>query len=143
MGQDFQSRLGLLCVLELVVDNQWDLWDLVDSVTSSHDQSWDSGCGQSGCNCESALVDIDLSVPSSPDLDGAEHSTSSAHVSEGSLSGSVGTTSVNTGNTSNGSTSSPGLGSALVTSNILDGMWLAVVLVQVCVDKLDNIRSDG
>jgi hypothetical protein len=38
----------------------------------------------------SVLVDVGLSVPSSPDLKGSEHATLTAHVTESTLTGSVG-----------------------------------------------------
>lgn len=38
----------------------------------------------------SLLLDVDTTVPSSPDLDGSEHATLAAHVTEGGLTGSVG-----------------------------------------------------
>ena len=55
----------------------------------------------------SLLVGVDLSVPSSVGLEGSEHSTLSALVTEGTLSGSGGTRATDSGNTSDGSTGSP------------------------------------
>lgn len=66
----------------------------------------------------------------------------SAHVSKSSLSGSVGTTSADTGNTSDGSSSSPGFGGSLVTSLARDGVGLTSVLVQVLEHILNQIGSD-
>ena len=49
-----------------------------------------------------ALVDLD--VPPTPDLGRGEHATGTAHVTEGSLTGTVGTTARDTGDTSDGTT---------------------------------------
>jgi len=55
----------------------------------------------------SSLGDIGLSVPFSPDLKWSEHSSFSAHVTEGSLTGSGGTRSRDSWDSCYGSTSSP------------------------------------
>ena len=88
-----------------------------------------------------ALVDLD--VPPTPDLGRGEHATGAAHVTEGSLTGTVGTTTRDTGNTGNSTTSSPRLSRGLVTSLLADGVWLALVLGHTSVHLLDDIRSDG
>jgi hypothetical protein len=67
-------------------------------------------------------------VPLSPGLGRGEHSTTSAHVSESSLSGSLGTTTSNSRNSGNSSSSSPRLGRGLVTSLLRDGVSLSPVL---------------
>jgi hypothetical protein len=67
------------------VNNQWKLWDFLNSVTTGHDE-WCAGRGsQSGSNGVSLLVGVNFSVPSSPDLERGEHVTFTAHVTEGSL----------------------------------------------------------
>jgi hypothetical protein len=55
----------------------------------------------------SLLGDVDLSVPLSPGAEGGEHTSLSAHVTEGGLSRSVGTATTDTGNTSDSTSSSP------------------------------------
>jgi len=73
------------------VEDERQLWDLLDSVTTSLDE-WSAGRGgESGGNGVSLLVGVDLSVPLSPDSKWGEHASLTAHVTEGSLSGSVGT----------------------------------------------------
>ena len=52
----------------------------------------------------SLLAKVDLLVPLSPDLGRSEHATRSAHVSESSLSSTVGSSSRNTRNTGNSTT---------------------------------------
>jgi len=102
---------GVLCLDDILeclgVNNEGYLCNLLDSVTSGEDKGGDGRTGKGGGQSVSALVKRGASVPSSPDLCGGEHSSTSAHVSESSLSGSVGTTTANTGDTSDGSTSSP------------------------------------
>ena len=91
----------------------------------------------------SSLSEVDFSVPSSPGDSGVEHSSSSAHVSEGSLSGSVGSGSSDSGNSCDGSTGSPGLGVVHHTGVLVYGVGLSSVLVQVVEDEMDDIVSDG
>jgi len=106
--EELDGIRGLDDVVEgLGVNDEGDLSDLLYAVTTGKDQGGDGGTGQSRGDGVSALVQVGASVPSSPDLGGCEHSSTSAHVSESSLSGSVGSTTANTGNTSNGSSSSP------------------------------------
>lgn len=106
--QQGEGILGLYDVLEsLAVDDEGNLSDVGDAVTSGKDESWDGRSGDGGCQSVTSLVKRGASVPSSPDLCGGEHSSTSAHVSESSLTGSVGTSTANTGDTSDGSSSSP------------------------------------
>ena len=74
------------------------------------------------------MVLVDLDVPFPPSLGRGKHSTTSAHVSESSLSGSLGTTTTDTGDTGNSSSSSPRLGRGLVTGLLGDGVSLSPVL---------------
>lgn len=84
--EELDGLLGLNDSVESgLVDNQGDLSDLLDAVTTSHNKRGQSGGSQSRADSVSALVLVDLSVPSSPDLGGGEHTTTAAHVSEGSL----------------------------------------------------------
>jgi hypothetical protein len=54
----------------------------------------------------SLLALVDLDVPLSPDLGRGKHATGTAHVTEGSLTGTVSTTTRDTGNTGNSTTCS-------------------------------------
>lgn len=81
-----QKRLGVWLVE--VVNNKRELGNRVDEVTSGHHERSASGSSEGGGNGVSSLGDVDLSVPSSPDLERGEHSTLSAHVTESGLSGS-------------------------------------------------------
>ena len=67
------------------VNNQWKLWDFLNSVTTGHDE-WCAGRGsQSGSNGVSLLGLVNLLVPLSPGLKWGEHATLTAHVTEGTL----------------------------------------------------------
>lgn len=89
------------------LNNQGELGNVGDSVTSSENKGSDSGGSNGGGDGVSLLVSVDLSVPSSIGLEGSEHSTLSALVTEGTLAGSGSTRATNSGNTSDGSTGSP------------------------------------
>lgn len=91
----------------------------------------------------SLLLKVDLSVPSSPGLKGSEHSSLSTHVTEGTLTRSVGTASTNSGNSSNGTTSTPGFSRVLHTGILLDSVSLTNVLGDLIVNELNDIKSDG
>jgi len=86
------------------------------------------------------LRDVDLAMPSPPDLCGGEHPASSAHVTERSLSRSMSTTSRHTRDTRDGATSAPRLGGGVLACPDMNGDSLALVLVHVGVDRPDNIR---
>ena len=100
--------LGLGNTFELIIDDQWEVWNVVDSVTSGKDEWSDSRSSQSRSDGVSLLLDVDLSVPSSPGLQWSEHSTFSAGVGESTLSSSAGTRSTDSWNSGNSSTWTPG-----------------------------------
>lgn len=135
--------LSLLNTLELVVQNEGDLSQSLDSVSSGLNQRSDGRGGEGRGNSVSSLGHIDLSVPSSPGLEGSEHSSLSALVTEGSLSGSVGSGSGDSGNSCDGSSGSPGLGRVLHTSVNEDSVSLTGVLDEVGVNEGDDVLSDG
>ena len=152
--QESNGLLGLLHLTHLIGNNEGDLANFVDLVTASHDEGGDGSSSQSGHDGISLLVGIDSAVPLSPDLGGGEHATLAAHVSEGSLTRSRGTSSRHTGDTSDGSSGTPGDGRVLVTSALEHSVRLAVVLSHAMeldnhthkrllgVDKLHNISTD-
>ncbi len=76
-------------------------------MTSGENERSHGGGSNSGGNGVSLLVQVDLSVPSSVGLEGSEHSTLAALVTEGTLAGSGGTRATNTGDTCDGTTGSP------------------------------------
>jgi hypothetical protein len=139
-GNDVSS---LFNNFELVIDDQRKVGDVVNSVTSGEDEGSDGGGSQSGGNGVSLLLDVNLSVPSSPGLQGSEHSTLSTRVGEGTLSSSGSTRSTDSGNSGNGSTGTPGDGGMLHTGMDVNSVSLSGVLGDLVVDELDDIKSDG
>jgi len=93
----------------IVGDNERNLRNLLDSVSSGHHQSGRRRSGQGRDNGKTSLVLVDFAMPSAIGLGGCKHSSTSAHVSEGTLSGAVGTTTSDAGNTRHGTTCSPRL----------------------------------
>ena len=91
----------------------------------------------------SLLALVDLAVPLAPGLEGSEHTTLAAHVTEGGLPGAVRTATGDTGDTGHGATGTPRLGGGLVTGLGGDRVRLAVVLRHVGVHHRDDVRTDG
>jgi hypothetical protein len=78
--------LSLLEPLEASISNdERNFGDLLDSVSTSKNERGKSSSSKGGSNCESSLVEVDFSVPFSVNLVGSEHTSSTTHVSEGSL----------------------------------------------------------
>jgi hypothetical protein len=55
----------------------------------------------------------------------------------------VSTTTTNTGNTGDGTTSTPGLGGGLVTRHLVDGVGLTTVLGDLIMNEGHDVASDG
>jgi hypothetical protein len=141
--QEGNDVSGLFNTFELVINDQRKVGDVVNSVTSGKDKGSDGGGSQSGGNGVSLLLDVDLSVPSSPGLQGSEHSTLSTRVGEGTLSSSGSTRTTDSGNSGNGSTGTPRDSGVLHTGGDGNSMSLSGVLGDLVVDELDDIESDG
>jgi len=86
--QQSNGVLSLFDTFDLVFNDQRKVGDTGNSVSSSHNEGSDGGSSKSSSNGVSLLLDVYLSVPSSPGLQGSEHSTLSAGVGEGTLSSS-------------------------------------------------------
>lgn len=71
---------------------------------------------QSGRDGIAPLLEVDVAVPPPPDLGGGEHTTATAHVTEGTLARALGTTTTDTGDTGDGTTGTPRLGRCLHTN---------------------------
>jgi len=140
--QEGNNISGLFNTFDLVVNNQWKVGDTTDSVTSGQNERSQSRSSQGSSDGVSLLLDVNLSVPSSPGLQWSEHSTLSTRVGEGTLSGSGGTTSTNSGNSCYGTTWTPGDSRVLHTGVNEDSVSLTGVLRDLIVDKLDDIESD-
>jgi len=141
--QESNGILSLFDTFELVIDNQRKHGDVLDSVTSGTNKGSDSGSSKSSSDGVSLLLDVNLSVESSPGLQRSEHTTLSDGVGEGTLSGSVGTGTTNSGNSGNGTTGTPRDSGVLHTSLSEDSVRLSDVLRDLVVNELDNIESDG
>lgn len=86
-SEGLKSSKELLGVsVSKVVDDEWELWYILNLVTSSHHKRGNGGCCKCGSDGMSSLSDIDFSMPSSPNLERSEHSSFSAHVTESGLS---------------------------------------------------------
>ncbi|KAH3668253.1 hypothetical protein OGAPHI_002007 [Ogataea philodendri] len=140
--QDSNSFLGLGNGLKVGRDNQWDLRNGLDSVTSGQNKRLHSSGSNSRSSGVSLLVEIHLDVPSSPDLGWSEHTSTSAHVTESSLTRSVGSTTTNSWDSGNSSTGTPRLSGSLVTSVLGDSVSLSLVLVDSGEDRVNDIWSD-
>mmetsp|Transcript_118579 Transcript_118579/g.242332 ORF Transcript_118579/g.242332 Transcript_118579/m.242332 type:complete len:383 (+) Transcript_118579:314-1462(+) len=142
-GKNVLGGGGLLGGFDGGVEDQGNLWDLVDDVSAGHDQGRDGGSGQGGGHGVSLLADVDLLVPLAPGLGGCEHASPAAHVTEGSLSGSGGTSSSDAGNTGDGTPGTPRGGGDLLSGTDRDGVGLSLVLVHVGVDELNDVGTEG
>jgi len=141
-----QEDLGLLGLgerLDLVGHDEGAFWGSLNAMTFSHDESWDTSGSDGRDHGVSLLGDGDLAVPPPVDLGGSEHVTSTAHVTKSTLTGAVSTTSSDTGDTSNGTSSTPGLGASLVTGITVNAVGLSVVLGNLVVDEGHNVGPDG
>lgn len=141
--EDLDGLLGLLAGLSLVGEDEGELGDLLDAVTTGKDEGGEGRGSQGTDNSVTTLVDRHLTMPAAPDLGGCKHTTTTTHITKGTLSGTTSTTTTNTGDTGNGTTGTPGLGRGLVTSLVTDSVGLTAVLGQVGVDEVDDVRADG
>jgi len=79
---------GLLCLGESlggVLNNERNFLDVLNAVATGEDQGRQGRGSESGDNGEAALVLVHLDVPFAPGLGGREHTSTTAHVTEGSL----------------------------------------------------------
>ena len=134
---------GLGDALDGVGDDQGDLGDAGHAVTTGQDEGGDSGSSKSRSNGVAALVLVDLLVPLAPGLGGSEHASTTAHVTEGTLTRAGGTATSHTGDTGHGATGTPGFGGGLVTGVAVDGVGLAGVLRHLGVHEVHDVRADG
>jgi len=140
--QEGNNISGLFNTFELVINNQWKVGDSANSVTSGQNEGSQSRSSQGSSDGMSLLLDVDLSVPSSPCLQWSEHSTLSTRVGEGTLSSSGSTTSTDSWYSCDGTTGTPGDGRVLHTGMDEDSVSLTGVLRDLVVDKSYDIESD-
>ena len=141
-GENILGSRGLLGGFDGGVQDKRNLRDFVDDVSTSHDKGGDGRSGEGRGNGVSLLSDVDLLVPLTPGLGGCEHASSTTHVSEGSLPGSGSTSSSDTWDTGNGTSGTPRRGRNLLTGSDGDGVGLTLVLVDVGVNKLNNVGTE-
>ena len=67
------------------LNNERDFLDVLDAVATGQDQGGQGGGSESRNNSEAALVLVHLDVPFAPGLGGCEHTSTTAHVTKGSL----------------------------------------------------------
>lgn len=106
-------------------------------MSSRQDNSGNSTSGDSARGSLSPLLQVTLPVPASPHLGGGEHVTSSAHIAEGTLAGSMGTGPAHSWDSADGSSCSPGLGGVLVAHEVFNCVGLAMILADVGVHEVD------
>lgn len=83
--QESDSLLGLLEGLNIGRDDERDFSDFLDSVSTGKNERRKGRGSESGDDSESALVLIDLNVPPAPSFGRSKHTTTTTHVTEGSL----------------------------------------------------------
>ena len=141
--QDSNSLLGLLNRLNIVGDNEGNLGNALNTVTSGENKRGNSGSSNGRSSSVSLLVVVDLDVPLSPGLGRSEHTTATAHVTESSLTSTVSTRTTDTGDTGNSTTGTPGDSGGLLTSVGSDGVSLTLVLGNTSPDRVNNVGTDG
>jgi len=144
-SKGFQQGDGVFGFSDLtngIVQDQWQLVQTQNSVTSGHNQWWAGGGSDSGGKSVSSLGEVNFSVPSSPGLEWVGHSTFSTHVTESGLTRSVSTRTGNSWNTSNSSTGTPGFGGVSHTSFFVNSMSLSGVFGKLIVNESNDIVSD-
>lgn len=126
----FEKGDSLFCLLEGLgggSDDKRDLLNLLDTVSTSEDKSGESRSSKRGDGGKATLVLVNLYVPLAPSLGRREHTTTTAHVSKGSLAGSVCSSTTNTRDTSDSTAGTPRFGTGLMASLLADGVCLPLV----------------
>ena len=103
---------------------------------------WDGRSNNGRNDGVSFLVQVDPPMPTTPDLGRSEHTTTATHVSEGSLTSTMGTTTGDTGDTGHGATGTPGLEGGLVSSLFGHDVLLALVVRDLGADEVDDVGPD-
>jgi len=141
--EDLKSLRGLGNLLESILNDEGNLRNIANSMAASHNQSGNSRSSKSRNNCEALLVHVDVTVPAAESASRLEHATLADHVTEGSLTSTASTRTGNTRDTSNSTTSTPGLSRVAGTSLGVDSIGLTRVLAHVGVDLVNDINTQG
>lgn len=126
-----------------ISDYQRNFSNLLNAVTTGQNKRGKRGGREGRASGITTLSLADLDVPSSPYLSSTKHTTTTAHVTEGTLTRSVCTSTSNTRDTRHSSTSSPTLSRGLLTSKSGYSVWLTMILVHASVDADNKISTDG
>lgn len=143
--QKFEGFFGALKGLDFVGHDDRDFLDLGDTVTTCHDKCRDRRGGKSGSDGVSSLRDGNFTVPAAPDTSGGKHATTTAHITKGTGTGRVGSSSRDTRNTGDGTSSTPRSRRVIHTS-IFDEtvtVGLTFVFTNIGVDKVDDVGANG
>lgn len=141
--EELKSLLGLGEGLDVGANDEGDLRDLLDLVATGENKGGDTGGSNGSGSSVALLVLVHLDMPLTPGLGGGEHTTGTAHVTEGTLARGVGTRATDTGDTGDGTTSTPGLGRGLLTSVGSDGVSLTLVLGHRDEDGVNKVNTEG
>jgi hypothetical protein len=140
-----EKRNCLLCLVEGlngITNDEGNLLDLLNAVAASEDERRKRRGGKRRNSGKAALVLVHLNVPFAPGLRRREHATTTTHVTEGGLARAVSASTTDTGNTCDGTTSTPRLGRSLMASLFTDGISLTLVLRNALVDLLNDIKTN-
>jgi len=140
-----QEGYGFLCLLEgldVGGDNERNLGDLLNAVTAGENERREGRGGEGGDGSEATLVLVYFDVPLAPSFGGGEHAAAATHITKRSLARSVSSTTADTGNTGDGTTSTPRFGGGLMAGLFAHGVGLALVLRNALVDLCDDIEPD-
>jgi hypothetical protein len=141
--QKGNSLLGLLKGLGGRSDDERNLGNFLNAMSTSEDERRKSRSGESGDSSEAALVLVNLDMPLAPSFSGGKHAATTTHVSEGSLARAVGSSTTDTRNTGDSTTSTPRFSGRLVAGFFTDGVSLTLVLRNTLVHLGDYIEPDG
>lgn len=108
--EGLEKSNGLLCFaegLDSITNNEGNFLDLLDAVATSENERGKCGRSEGRDSSKAALILVHLDMPSTPGLRGRKHPTTTTHVTERGLTRTVSASSANTGNTRDGTTSTP------------------------------------
>lgn len=111
-------------------------------LTSGLHQGRNAGSGDGRHQSVPLQVHVDLAMPTAPGLGRGKHTSTTAHVTEGTLAGTVSTTTTDTRNTGHGTTGSPGFGRGLVTGSFTHCISLALIAAHQLRNFAHHIRTD-
>jgi hypothetical protein len=138
---------GILGLLDLgnriVADDKRNLRDVLDLVAASDHKSRDGRSSDGRDDSIATELKIHTTVDATEGSLGRVHVTTTSHVTKSSLTATVSTATSNTRDTCNSTTSTPGLSRVHQTNTGIDTVSLMVILVEVAVNNVDDITTDG